>query len=329
MVAPAATRPAGSERRLAAVLSAVGAAGTEPPRRVALVTGAGMGLGSGIARGLARAGWNVCLTDVVAHELEATAADAAEEAGSEGAVLAAVADVRSLEEMEGVVARVRERWGGRLDLVVANAAILDARSIMEMDAAGWARTVEINLSGVFHTFKAAWPLLLEQPHDTHCIAVASPAGVRGGADMSAYTASKHGVEGLVKALSAEGQPHRIAVNSMGPGIKIKPTTNPENHAVIGRDARAAGLDGGTVARAFEHGSADFENWSDPIEAAPAFDWLASQPADRFFGLRFDAGPVAALAAAGAEGEAELERGVRQLSAANSMVRTPDQEARMG
>ena len=75
--------------------------------------------------------------------------------------LAAVADVRSLEEMEGVVARVRERWGGRLDLVVANAAILDARSIMEMDAAGWARTVEINLSGVFHTFKAAWPLLLE------------------------------------------------------------------------------------------------------------------------------------------------------------------------
>ena len=319
------------QRRLTAVSSALRVCGSaaaatqgtteaQPPQaRVAIVTGAGMGLGSGIARGLAAAGWKVCLTDVVADELEATGAEAAALSGSADSVMTAVADVRSLIEMEAVVAQVAAQWGGRLDLVVANAAILDAQSIMDMDAAAWGRTIAINLSGVFHSFKAAWPLLIQQPQDTHCIAVASPAAVRGGADMAAYTASKHGVEGLVKALADEGQPHRIAVNSMGPGIQIKPTTKPENFAVVGRKAVAAGLDPDTVAKAFEHGSADFGGWADPIVAAPAFDWLASQPADRFFGLRFDAGPVAAMLAEGGD-ESEMEAFVRALSEDNSRVR---------
>jgi NAD(P)-dependent dehydrogenase (short-subunit alcohol dehydrogenase family) len=313
-------------RRLANVSTALGAvpvpvaASVEEPR-VALVTGAGMGLGSGIALGLSAAGWKVCLTDVVANELEASGSECIAAAGSEDLVMTAIADVRSLDEMGAVVAQVEARWGGRLDLVVANAAILDARNIMDMDADAWARTIGINLSGVFHTFKAAWPLLIRQPQDTHCIAVASPAGVRGGADMTAYTASKHGVEGLMKALSAEGQPHRIAVNSMGPGIKIKPTTSPENHALIGRDARSAGLDPDTVAKAFEHGAADFESWTEPVAAAPAFEWLASQPADRFFGLRFDAGPVADMLKREGGKESEgFEEAVRELSAANSRSR---------
>lgn len=311
-----------SRRAHSVDVDAAAAGGRTPPQRVAIVTGAGMGLGSGIAIGLAQSGWRVCLTDIVPNELEASGKECvAAPASGEDAVMTAVADVRSLDEMGAVVAQVEARWGGRLDLVVANAAILDARNILDMDAAAWARTIEINLTGVFHTFKAAWPLLMLQQQDTHCIAVASPAGVRGGADMTAYTASKHGVEGLVKSLSAEGQAHRIAVNSMGPGIKIKPTTSPENHALIGRDAVAAGLNSEVVATAFEHGAADFENWTDPVTAAPAFEWLASQPADRFFGLRFDAGPVAEMLKREGGKESEgFEAAVRELSAANSRAR---------
>jgi hypothetical protein len=64
----------------------------------------------------------------------------------------------------------------------------------------------------------------------------------------------------MKALSKEGHPHRIAVNSMSPGARIKPTTNPENHAVLGRRATAAGLRAEVVAPAFPHGSTDFEEW---------------------------------------------------------------------
>jgi NAD(P)-dependent dehydrogenase (short-subunit alcohol dehydrogenase family) len=160
---------------------------------------------SGVAVGLAAAGWRVCLTDVVADELAATAADAATAAGAPGAVLSVEADVSDLSAMDNVMGKVVAAWG-RLDLVVANAGILDARNIADMDAvhpcpplppsaphpatsahdaapagpawrrppastpppvhgavqAGWSRTIAINLTGVWHTFKAAWPHLLAQ-----------------------------------------------------------------------------------------------------------------------------------------------------------------------
>eukprot|EP01052_Picozoa_sp_SAG31_P022564 SAG31_NODE_1799_length_7241_cov_11.407029_9_plen_231_part_00 len=213
--------PAGrTQRRLTAITGALNLSSHSPPicravgagtqsagesNRIAVVTGAAMGLGSGLAIGLVQSGWRVCLTDVVSDELQATAAEAAAASTlGNNSVMHKLADVQSLEQMEAVMAAVSARWGGRLDMVIANAAILDARTLEEMPVHAWTRTIGINLTGVFTTFKAAWPHLAASPATRrHLIAVASPAGVRGGAEMTAYTASKHGVEGLVKSLAAE------------------------------------------------------------------------------------------------------------------------------
>eukprot|EP01052_Picozoa_sp_SAG31_P022563 SAG31_NODE_1799_length_7241_cov_11.407029_8_plen_155_part_00 len=88
---------------------------------------------------------------------------------------------------------------------------------------------------------------------------------------------------------------------MQPGMLMKPTTNPENHMIIGRAARAKGpLDPALLQQAFKHGSQDDHEWQNPINLAPAFAWLASQPSDRFQGLRFDAGMILQMLKAGGE-----------------------------
>jgi NAD(P)-dependent dehydrogenase (short-subunit alcohol dehydrogenase family) len=112
----------------------------------------------------------------------------------------------------------------------------------------------------------------------HCIAIASGASVRGFVNEVAYCAAKHGLEGFTKALAMEAEPYNIAVNTMGPGKRIKPTS-------VTR-AQAKTVD--PVERAA---------WVDPLALAPAFVWLAAQPPQRFTGLRFDAGPLADTIAA--------------------------------
>ena len=104
---------------------------------------------------------------------------------------------------------------------------------------------------------------------------------------------------------------------------IKPTTNPENYTLIGRSAMSAGLASQltTIKAAFQHGNTDFQAWHNPAALAPAFAWLANQPAARFQGLRFDAGPIVEMLEEhnGMEKDG-FEARVREISAANSWVR---------
>jgi NAD(P)-dependent dehydrogenase (short-subunit alcohol dehydrogenase family) len=242
--------------------------------RVAWVTGAGRGFGAGIAQGLAEAGAHVAICDVDRTELNVTAA-AIRAAG--GRVLAERVDVTDYEAMESMAAIIAAEWG-RLDMVVNNAAIMPLTSF----AAGhtpsfWRKMIDVNLTGVFHGVRAAWPHLLDAGGG-HCIAIASGASIRGFRDEVAYCAAKHGIEGFTKALAIEAEPHNIAINTMGPGKHIKPTS-------ITR-AQEAALP-----------PAERDKWVDAQVLAPAFVWLAMQPPARFTGLRFDAGPIADTIAA--------------------------------
>lgn len=236
--------------------------------KVAWVTGAGRGFGAGIAQGLAAAGARVGICDVNAAELQVTA-HAIAAAG--GAAWSQVVDVADFEAMQAMAVGLVARWG-RLDIVVNNAAIMPLVPFAQHTPDFWQKMIAVNLTGVFHGVRAAWPHLIAGGGG-HCIAIASGASVRGFRDEVAYCAAKHAIEGFTKALALEAEPLNIAVNTMGPGKRIKPTsiTRAEEDALTAEER---------------------SQWVDPLQLAPAFVWLAAQPPARFTGLRFDAGPLA-------------------------------------
>ena len=186
-------------------------------RPVAVVTGAARGMGAATARRLAARGFTVALIDlplepagrvaeipgpyVPAHSSELDVA-AAECLGAGEPWAADVRDAAALTEVvDDVVAR-----HGRLDAVVAAAgAVAGGVPLWETDDATWQAMVEVNLTGVFNTVRAAVPHLLAapEPRRGRFVAVASAAAHHGLPQMGAYSAAKHGVAGLVKALAAE------------------------------------------------------------------------------------------------------------------------------
>lgn len=241
--------------------------------KVAWVTGAGRGFGAGIARGLARAGARVCITDIDADELAATAEEMRVDGGEAKQRLADVADAAA---MQATADAIVAQWG-RLDVVVNNAAVMPLAPFEQHTPEFWRKMIDVNLTGVYHGVWASWPHMVRQGSG-HCIAIASGASIRGFVDEVAYCAAKHGIEGFTKALALEAAPLNIAVNTMGPGKLIKPTSiTRSDEANLSDDDRA--------------------RWSDPLLLAPAFVWLAAQPPGRFTGLRFDAGPLADTIAA--------------------------------
>jgi NAD(P)-dependent dehydrogenase (short-subunit alcohol dehydrogenase family) len=135
----------------------------------------------------------------------------------------------------------------------------------------WWQQLHVSLGGLFNGAHAVWPIMKRQGGG-HIIGIASGSSVRGYKDEVTYCTAKHGQEGFVKALALEAQDDKIAINTIGPGKRIKPT----------------GIDWTTFDQMPEAGKAE---WADPVELGKAFVWLAAQPTDRFSGFRFDAGPI--------------------------------------
>ena len=237
--------------------------------KVAFVTGAGQGLGWGIANAFALAGARVVVNDID-DDLAVAAAAHIEAAG--GMAAAARFDVADGPAFASAVASTLERWT-RVDVVVHAAIFMPLVTFEALDARTWRRQLDVGIGGLFNAAKAVWPAMLRQGGG-HVIGVASGSSLRGYTEEVAYCTVKHGVEGFVKALALEAEARGIAVNSMGPGAPIKPTR-------MGWDELNA-LPSDMTAQ-----------WADPVELGRAFVWLASQPPTRFSGLRFDAGPIVA------------------------------------
>ena len=232
--------------------------------RVALVTGAARGLGWGIARALGIAGANVCVTDISDDELARCARDLAAD-GTE--CLACRSDVADLAECKSVVKRIIDRWE-RLDVVVHNAIYMPLMTFEATTPEEWARQINVGIGGLFNCTHAVWRQMKAQGGG-HIIGIASGSSLRGYKEEIAYCTVKHGIEGFVKALSLEAKPHNIALNTIGPGARIKPT----RFTWAEYDRAPAEL------RA---------TWADPVELGKAWVWLAAQPPGRFSGCRFDA-----------------------------------------
>jgi (+)-trans-carveol dehydrogenase len=113
------------------------------------------------------------------------------------------------------VRRGIERFG-RLDVVLANAGTYSPMPVQFVDPASWAETVEVNLTGVFHTVRAGLRTMIEQNEGGAIVITSSTAGLKGFYGAPAYNAAKHGVVGLMRSLALELAPNQIRVNSVHP-----------------------------------------------------------------------------------------------------------------
>jgi NAD(P)-dependent dehydrogenase (short-subunit alcohol dehydrogenase family) len=177
--------------------------------KVVLITGGAVGIGAALGLELTGRGARVVLTDVDGPALEQTRARIAQQSGDD-AVLTAVADVCSLDDMERVVADAVSRFGG-IDVVVANAGIAPYGSVASIDPAMFRRVVDVNVTGVFHTVRAALPSVVER--QGYVLVVSSMAAFVPAPGLAAYNASKAGAEHFANALRVEMAHQGVAVGS--------------------------------------------------------------------------------------------------------------------
>jgi len=181
--------------------------------KVAVVTGAGRGIGRAIAIGFGKAGASICCTARTKFEIDDTCAQIVRGGGKS---IAVVSDVREYESVAAVFETAMDAFGG-IDIVVVNAGVPDAmKSLEESEPASWKTTIEINLIGAFHTAKACVPYLRKRGVGK-IIFVGSGLGHRGVPKRSSYACSKAGIWMLTRVLAEELLPYKISVNELVPG----------------------------------------------------------------------------------------------------------------
>jgi 3-oxoacyl-[acyl-carrier protein] reductase len=181
---------------------------------VALVTGAGRGIGAAIVRALATAGCDVALVDLGEFAAAEEVADAIRADGRRARAWRA--DVADVAGAERVVAEVREHFG-RLDHLVCNAGITRDAMVWKMTETAWDGVLDVNLKGCFAYCRAAAPGFRAQGHG-RIVNIASINGLRGKVGQSNYAASKAGVIALTRTLARELGPRGINVNCLAPGM---------------------------------------------------------------------------------------------------------------
>ncbi len=212
--------------------------------RVALVTGAGRGVGRSIAMDLARHGAKVIVNDLggtldgededvsvaesVAREIEAAG----------GAAAANTGDVTSYEDAYNMVKQAIDTWG-RLDIVVSNAGILRDRALHNLPEADWAKVLAVHLTGGYNLLHHAWPAFRQQ-HYGRVVLTTSNSGFLGNFGQSNYGAAKAGLIGLMNVAKLEGEKYNVMVNCLNPGAATRMTTSvremdPERMAAMSPD----------------------------------------------------------------------------------------------
>ena len=183
---------------------------------VAVVTGAGRGIGRVYASGLAAAGAKVCVAEIDGEAGEQTAKLIREEGGE---AIAVRTDVTVEGDAEGLAARVVDEWG-RIDVLVNNAAIWAGLVFMdftEVPSDEWDRVMGVNVRGVWLVSKAVAKVMMTQESGS-IINQSSIGGFVGGPLLSHYCTSKAAVNGLTRAMARDLGDYNIRVNAIAPGV---------------------------------------------------------------------------------------------------------------
>jgi (+)-trans-carveol dehydrogenase len=271
--------------------------------KVAFITGAGRGQGRSHALRLADEGADIVALDICADDVEtvgyglATRGDLDQTVAMVEAkgrrIIAAEADVRDLGQVQKVVdAGLGEL--GRIDVVCANAGVGSWAVSWEMSEQMWKDMVDVNLTGVFNTVRAALPSMVERGEGGSVVLTSSTAGLIGYQNTAHYTAAKHGVIGLMKVLSQELGPHRIRVNAICPTTVNTPlVVNDATFRLFAPDVADPGPDDVRAAFAGLNSLPDVP-WIEPLDVSEAVAWLCSDAARYITGiaLPIDAGNTA-------------------------------------
>jgi len=267
--------------------------------KVAFVTGAARGQGRSHAVRLAQEGADIIAVDIAA-QIETVpfpmgtpddlAATIEEVEALDRRIIASAVDVRDYDALKATLDAGVARLGG-LDIVAANAGIVSFGRAEELTEQTWRDMIDVNLTGVWHTVKAAIPHLRAAGGGAIVI-TSSGAGLKGNPNLAHYVAAKHGLVGLMRTLANELAPDRVRVNTVHPGSVDTPMIqNQATYHLFLPDHDAGEITRNEVAPAFQAASALPVPWMEPVDISNAVLFLASDEARYITGvtLPVDAG----------------------------------------
>ena len=204
--------------------------------RVAIVTGAGGGLGKQHALALAARGAKVLVNDLggdvhgVGGSVSAAQAVVDEIRAAGGEAIVNGASVTDFEAVQAMVQQAMDTWG-RVDILVNNAGILRDKSFAKMDLVDFRLVVDVHLMGAVHCSKAVWPIMQAQNYG-RIVMTTSSSGLYGNFGQANYGAAKMALAGLMQTLSIEGEKHGIRVNCLAPTAATRMTEGLMPEAVL-------------------------------------------------------------------------------------------------
>ncbi|MDP4282944.1 MAG: 3-ketoacyl-ACP reductase [Bacteroidota bacterium] len=183
--------------------------------KIALVTGAGKGIGRAVAIALAKEGVNVCLIARTEKDLQ----NVSKEIQALGVkAFFAIADVSDIESVNKAVEKLQKE-SDNIDILINNAGTGTFGKFLELGPSEWENQVKVNLFGVYYVTRAVLPQMIERKTGD-IINISSTAGLKGSALTSAYSASKFGVMGLTESLMQEVRKHNIRVTALTPSTVV-------------------------------------------------------------------------------------------------------------
>jgi len=217
--------------------------------RVAIVTGAGNGLGRSHALALAARGAKVVVNDLGGARdgtgsSSAAAQDVVQQIKAKGGeAIANGANVADFEQVQAMVKEVMDAWG-RVDILINNAGILRDKSFSKMDMADFKLVMDVHLMGAAHCCKAVWEIMKAQTYG-RIVMTSSSSGLYGNFGQSNYSAAKLAVVGLMNSLAQEGEKYNVRVNSLAPAALTRMTEDiipdPRAAAVMTPEPVSAGV----------------------------------------------------------------------------------------
>jgi NAD(P)-dependent dehydrogenase (short-subunit alcohol dehydrogenase family) len=250
--------------------------------KTALVTGAGRGIGRGVALLLGKEGANVVVNDPGVN-LDGTGGEAGpaqqvvdEIKAAGGKAVANLDSVSTVEGGEHMIQQALDEFGGRFDILINVAGILRDRMIFNMSEQEWDDVVAVHLYGQYNTIKPA-SILMRQQRWGRIVNFSSISGLQGGTGQANYGSAKAGVAGLTRVIARDLGRYGVTCNSIAPGAATRMTASVPDRARELR-ARAGIAQGGGAGVAREARQPELPELRDPEYVAPMTVWLCTDAA---------------------------------------------------